>query len=68
MTTISTLAEAIRQSRQLTSEHIYQINSMLLQRQYTETDLQALDCLIEELISHQVKSTSPVLNLFLASA
>ncbi len=37
--TITTLAETIRQTRQLTSEHVYLINSLLQQGQYSEADL-----------------------------
>ncbi len=64
--TIGSITQAIQQSGFLTSEHVYRINSLLMQRQYSEADLQALDQLIEDLIACQVQSTSPVVNLFLA--
>ena len=65
---IGTIAQAVQQSGLLTSEHVYLINSLLMQRQYSEADLLALDGLIEDLITNQVESTSPMLNLFLAEA
>lgn len=65
MTALATIAQSVQKNRLLTSEHVYEINNLLLQRQYTEADLQILDRLIEALIARQVESTSPVLNLFL---
>lgn len=68
MNTIRGITQEIFHNRVITSDHIYQINSLLRRRQFDEGDERAMQRLIQSLIDGEISSNSPSLNLFLASA
>lgn len=56
MIDINSIARSAQKTRQLTFEQIYQINTLLNQQNLTGSDLQALDRLIDDLITRRVES------------